>query len=340
MAKKKILILRFSSIGDIVLTSPVVRCVKKQLRDAEVHYCTKFCYHQLVENNPYIDKLFYLKDDIWKLIKQLKKEKYDYIIDLHNNIRTLTIKSALLTKNFSLNKLNYKKWLYVNFKIDAMPDVHIVDRYMDTLKALNIQNDNQGLDYFIPTKDEMNIFETDLMPKQPYVAFAIGGQHQTKRLPVHKIIELCKQIKHPVIFLGDELDAPVAEQVIQHFEKENTFKEEMDGGVAVKIAPKTLFFNACGKYNINQSASIIRDARYVISHDTGLMHIAAAFKKMIYSIWGSTTPTLGMYPYKTNFVAIENKDLGCRPCSKIGFEECPYKHFKCMNDLSFKKPLP
>ncbi|MDX2304902.1 MAG: glycosyltransferase family 9 protein [Microscillaceae bacterium] len=340
MAKIKVLILRFSSIGDIILTTPVIRCLKKQLSQVEIHYCTKLHYRQLIESNPYIDKCIYLEDSILALIKQLKNEKYDYIIDLHHNIRTLSIKSALKVKNFSFNKLNYKKWLYVNFKIDSMPDVHIVDRYLDTLKSLGVRNDQAGLDYFIPSKDDLKRYPKGILPGDDYVAFAIGGQHQTKKMPISKILELCRKINYPIVFLGDHHDARLADEVIQTLEKENHFVEEEEGNWAVKVATRTQWYNACGKYNINQSASIIRDAKYVISHDTGLMHIAASFKKKIYSIWGSTTPALGMYPYKTSFVTIENKDLKCRPCSKIGYQQCPYGHFKCMNELSLEIPFP
>ena len=100
-----------------------------------------------------------------------------------------------------------------------------------------------------------------------------------------------------------------------------------------------MLWNACGKYRLSQSASLISQARYVISHDTGLMHISAAFQKPIVSIWGSTVLDLGMYPYRTKFIALENKKLWCRPCSKIGYSSCPLGHFKCMKELSFNTPI-
>lgn len=307
MKKTKFLILRFSSIGDIVLTTPVPRCIKTQYPNAEVHFVTKQSFKVLVENNPYIDQYHLLGKSLNEFIEILKAENFDYIIDLHNNLRTSIIKLKLSSaKSFSFDKLNFKKWLLVNLKIHQMPDVHIVDRYLETVKSLGIKNDQKGLDYFIPEKDKVQINES-------YVAFAIGGQHFTKKLPTERIIEVCQQINKKIMFLGGKEDCAAA--------------EEIEKALGNKI------INACGKYNLNQSASLVQQADYIITHDTGLMHIASALKKKVISIWGNTVPEFGMYPYLTEFKIIENKELSCRPCSKIGYAKCPKGHFKCMNDL-------
>ncbi|WP_435355027.1 glycosyltransferase family 9 protein [Emticicia sp. SJ17W-69] len=308
MKKTKFLILRFSSIGDIVLTTPVARCLKLQYPNAEVHFATKKQFRVLLENNPYIDKILLLEKSLNEFIKDLQSEDYDYIIDLHNNLRTSIIKFKLPAKSFSFDKLNFKKWLLVNLKINQMPDIHIVDRYLKTVESLGVKNDNRGLDYFIPEKDNILLENT-----KPFVAYAIGGQHFTKKLPTHKIIEICKNIDSNIILLGGKEDFEIGEQIQKN------------------IGDKVI--NACGKYNLNQSASLLQQANYVISHDTGLMHIAAALKKSIISIWGNTVPSFGMYPYLTKYQIIENNDISCRPCSKIGFKKCPKGHFKCMEDL-------
>lgn len=307
MKKTKFLILRFSSIGDIVLTTPVIRCIKTQYPDAEVHFATKKQFKVLVENNPYIDKYHLLEKPLNQFIKTLQSEDYDYVIDLHNNLRTSIIKLRLGKKSFSFDKLNFKKWLLVNLKINQMPDVHIVDRYLETVKSLGIKNDLKGLDYFIPEKDKVQINES-------YVAYAIGGQHITKKLPTSRIIEVCQKIDGKIMLLGGKEDSPAA--------------DEIKKSLGDKI------INACGKYNLNQSASLVQQAEYIITHDTGLMHIASALKKKVISIWGNTVPEFGMYPYLTEFNIIENKELSCRPCSKIGYSKCPKGHFKCMNELN------
>jgi ADP-heptose:LPS heptosyltransferase len=313
----KFLILRFSSIGDIVLTTPVIRCLKEQYPNAEVHYATKKSFKTLVENNPHIDKFHLLEDNLNDLIKSLQAEKFDYVIDLHNNLRTRIIKLRLGKKAFTFDKLNFQKWVLVKFKKNLMPDVHIVDRYMDTLKSLGIKNDNKGLDYFIPERDEMPMSWLPENVRKGYAVYAIGGQHETKKMPFPKMVELCKTIQLPLVLIGGKEDSEMAERLVNHYE-------------GVKH-----ILNLCGKCNLNQSASIIKSSFMVYTHDTGMMHVAAALKKKTIAIWGNTVPEFGMYPYQTEFISIENKELACRPCSKIGHKECPLGHFKCMNDLTF-----
>lgn len=338
MKNKKILILRFSSIGDIVLTTPVIRALKVQLEDSEIHYCTKEKFATLLTSNPYVDKVITLKDRLSDLISQLRQENYDYVIDLHNNLRTRIIRSRLRVKAYGFDKLNFEKWLLVNFKINKLPNLHIVDRYMETVRPLGIKKDTLGLDYFIPHKDEV---EMDWLPqthRKGYVAYAIGGQHNTKILPVKRMIELCDKINKPVVLLGGKEDREKGEQ-IENFFRVNVKTESFEPGL-LALNKKTIIYNACGKYNLNQSASIIKNSQVVFSHDTGLMHIAAAFKKEVYSIWGNTTPYFGMYPYQTKFTVLENNKLRCRPCSKIGYKKCPLSHFKCMNDIVFDFYIP
>ncbi len=307
----KILIIRFSSIGDIVLTTPVIRCLKKQLH-AEIHFITKKAYRDVLIHNPYIDKLHLLEDDLADNIAALKKENFDFIIDLHHNLRSLRIRKALPKKAYAFNKLNLKKWLLVNLKIDRMPGVHIVDRYMDTVKNLGVVNDGMGLDYFIHEDERVPLNSLPESHRQGFIGIAMGAQHATKRLPAKKILELCRQIGKPVILLGGPEDAALAEEIV--------------AGTGSRV------YNACGKYKLNQSASLVQQAEKIISHDTGLMHIAAAYKKDIVSVWGNTVPEFGMYPYLPGASLIaEVKGLSCRPCSKIGYEKCPKGHFNCMN---------
>jgi len=305
----KILVVRFSSIGDIVLTTPVVRMLKKQL-NAQVHYLTKSAYVSLLKNNPYIDSVYQIEQSINEVIADLKKENYDYIIDLHNNLRTQILKFRLGIPSRSFNKLNMEKFMLTSFKMDSLPQVHIVDRYLDAVTNLGVKNDNEGLDFFLSAADKV---ELSLFPKN-YIAFVIGGQHVTKILPNNKIISIIKKVEKPILLIGGPEEVVRGEQIIS--QTKNTI-------------------NTCGKYSLLQSAFLIQQAKLVITHDTGMMHIAAAFKKKIYSVWGSTVPAFGMYPYKAdeNSKMIEVKDLNCRPCSKIGYDKCPKGHFKCMQEI-------
>jgi ADP-heptose:LPS heptosyltransferase len=325
----KILIIRFSSIGDIVLTTPVVRTVKTQL-EAEVHFASKIQYQPILETNPYIDRLHFLGSSLPDLIRELRSEKFDYVIDLHNNLRTRIIKTALGVKAFSFKKLNIEKWLMVNFKINTLPSQHIVERYLETVASLGVKNDALGLDYFIPGEDEVPLERLPETHRLGYVAYAIGALHATKKLPLSRMIELCEMINRPVVLLGGKEDTEPGEQIMAHFEEKRRLKQ----------SGQTVIYNACGLYSLNQSASLLKRATHVFSHDTGLMHIAAALKKEIFSIWGNTIPAFGMYPYRTRFTALENNAISCRPCSKIGFESCPKGHFKCMNEIKFDFYLP
>ena len=333
----KILIVRFSSIGDIVLTTPIIRALKLQLDHCEIHYATKSPYQSILSDNPYLKKVHLLENNLGDLIDQLRKEKFDLVIDLHKNVRTLFVKARLGVKSSSVKKLNLAKWLMVNFKLNKLPNRHIVDRYFDAVKHLAVKNDNHGLDYFIPDAD---LVEREWLPeshRKEYIVYAIGGKFGTKRLPVKRMIELCDKINKPIILLGGKEDFERGEEVRKFFAQTS---DSMEESIKDKLGKKAQIFNGCGKFSINQSASLIKNSKVVFTHDTGMMHIAAAFKKKIFSIWGNTIPEFGMYPYMTQFTIFENKKIGCRPCSKLGFNQCPKGHFKCMNDLIFDFYIP
>ncbi|MEP6927001.1 MAG: glycosyltransferase family 9 protein, partial [Ginsengibacter sp.] len=299
----------------IVLTTPVIRCLRKKYPDAEIYFLTKKIFSGIVLANPYINKVLVLDDDINATIEILKNERFDYIIDLHNNLRTFRIKQALKGISFySFNKLNRQKWIYTNFKINVMPERHIVDRYMETVKSLSVVNDDLGLDYFIPEEDKVKDADIPFSHSQGYISIAIGAAHLTKKLPVDKLKKLCAEIMYPIILLGGN--------------------EDFHNGHSIARADTVKIYNACGKFSLNESADIIRKSKLVISHDTGLMHIAAAFKKNILSVWGNTVPSFGMYPYLTSYEVFQVNKLRCRPCSKIGYEKCPLGHFKCMRENS------
>jgi ADP-heptose:LPS heptosyltransferase len=328
----KILVLRFSSIGDIVLTTPVLRALAQQVPGAAVHVATKPGYRGLLEPNPYVARVHCLTGSLGELVSELKAEQFDYIIDLHNNLRTRLIKLRLGVKSSSFDKLNWQKWLLVNFKINRLPDVHIVQRYLATAAPLGVQDDGRGLDYFIPAGQEVDLKTLPLAFQSGYVALAIGAQHATKRLPLPKLVELCRRLAPcPLMLLGGPEDAPVAEAIMAEI-----------AATPSPLHPLTPspIANGCGRYSLHQSASLLRQAAFVVSHDTGLMHIAAAFGKRIYSVWGNTVPEFGMYPFRTEFEQLEVLGLSCRPCSKIGFAKCPQGHFKCMNEQNLALAWP
>jgi len=265
--------------------------------------------------NPYVDKIHCFSDSLTDTIKELKAENFDFIIDLHNNFRSLRVKLRLNSKSFSFNKLNFRKMLFTSFKINTLPDKHIVDRNLATLRKFNIVNDGKGLDHFIPKEDEILVPELPENFRNGYLAIVLAGTYATKRMPAEKYKKLITETKLPFILLGGKGERSVADQILGW----NT------GNV----------LDFTGKLRINQSASLVKNAKLVVSNDTGLMHIASAYHKKILSVWGNTTPEFGMFPYLPGEGSeiIEVKGLPCRPCSKLGYRSCPKKHFHCMNDL-------
>jgi ADP-heptose:LPS heptosyltransferase len=309
----KFLVVRFSSIGDIVLTTPVVRHLKQQVEDAEVHYLTKSAYKSLLEANPYVDRIHVFDGDIKACIAKLREEGIDYVIDLHHNVRSARIKYGMKRVAFSVHKLNWLKWLYVSLKINRLPDRHMVDRNLDTIRSFIDEVDDGGLDYFIPEKSEVHIHSLPEPFSKGYVGLSIGAQHETKKLPVESLVKLCQKLEYPVVILGGPEDQERGERIVSSL-------------------PGKKILNGCGSYSIHQSASLVRQAKVLITHDTGLMHIGAAFHKKIISVWGNTVTSFGMFPYRADAssVQFEVGALSCRPCSKIGYQKCPRKHFKCM----------
>lgn len=323
----KLLVIRFSSIGDIVLTTPVVRCIKKSLPGVELHYLTKEAYKSVLEANPYIDKLHFLQDDLSKIIDELHLEKFDAVIDLHKNLRTLKVKRALNTKVYTFDKLNVQKWMLVNMHVDMMPDKSIVDRYFEGIAELGVKNDGKGLDYFIPQNVKVTEQDIPLSHSAGYIACVIGGSYNTKKLPVDQWKTLIDTLPYPVMLLGGP--------------------EDRQDGTLIADHDKIKIYNACGKFSLNESALLLERAKVVVTNDTGLMHMAAAYQKPIVSLWGNTAPQMGMFPYygnngikkaaDTRSLLIEHMHLRCHPCSKLGYNKCPKGHFKCMRELDMHK---
>jgi len=311
----RFLVVRFSSIGDIILTTPVMRHLKQEVKDAEVHFLTKSTFSALLEANPYVDRIHTLNGNLQACIRELRALQIDYIIDLHNNARSARLKYGLKRMDFAVNKLNWKKWLLVNLKLDHLPDKHMVDRNLDTISNFISRRDEQGLDYFIPEEAEVDPASLPETFQHGYIGLSIGAQHETKKLPLPLLIELCRKLRYPILILGGPTD-------------------RVTGDALVSALPAQSIRNTCGLYTLHQSASLVKQARVLISHDTGLMHMGAAFHKKIISVWGNTVPKFGMYPYRAHPSSrqFEVEGLPCRPCSKIGFQKCPKKHFKCMMD--------
>ncbi len=300
----KILIIRFSSIGDVVLCSAIIRAAKLQL-GAEIHFLTKAFNKSWLYSNKYIDRIIAFDVFDQKLSDSLKQEDYDQVIDLHKNLRSQRIIRSLRVKSLHFDKVNIQKWLMVNFKVNRLPNKHIVDRYFEAVSRLGISNDGKGLDFFIDPQVKL----PDDLPKK-YVVLSLGASFQTKRIPGSIIEEIIEGVKVPVVLIGG--------------------KDVIEIGDSVQAQ----CINMVGALSIQESAKVIAHGQLLITSDSAMLHIASALKKPQLVIWGNTIPAFGMGPYyggqEVSFKSFEIGELNCRPCSKLGYSACPKGHFKCM----------
>ncbi|GAB4375972.1 MAG: glycosyltransferase family 9 protein [Salibacteraceae bacterium] len=272
---------------------------RKYGKQAQVHVLCKKPYELLHTHNPHVDETITIINRVSEVADRLRKEKYDYVIDLHNNLRSFQAKRICKAQTFSVDKRNVAKWVYVNFKRELLPIGHFTDRCINTLAPLGVEDDGEGLDFF---SDETARPASELLPYPPgarYVAYAIGGKMGGKILPTHQAIRLCESIAKPVVLLGGKEDADRGAQIARQA-----------GGHVINLAGKTDLF---------ESANIMRSAELVLSHDTGMMHIAAALKKPVFSLWLATTPQLGFAPWRPGIGSrIFEADCKKRPTSKLG----------------------
>jgi ADP-heptose:LPS heptosyltransferase len=314
----KFLVIRFSSIGDIVLTTAAIRCLKTQVPGAEVHFLSKRSFRAVTEANPYIDRFHYLDEDLNGLIDQLKRESFDQVIDLHKNFRSYRIRRALGRPVLSYRKLSPEKFLLTRFHIDRMPSRHISERCLDALSPLGVKDDGKGLDHFLTSGTDLAADPLPGFTHQGYTALVVGASYFTKKLPLTRLVELVGKIDHPVVVVGGPEDA------------------EVGAGLAAGFPDRV--FNGCGRYDLHRSSLLVRDARLVISHDTGLQYIACAFQKPVLAIWGGTSPDLQVEPWygsahPDQHLNFRVPGLHCQPCSNYGTKTCPKGHFRCMLDL-------
>jgi heptosyltransferase-2 len=312
----KVLVIRFSSIGDIVLTFPVLRCIKEQVPNSEIHLVTKKAFSELIGASGSVDQCHLLENSLNDLAKQLKDQNFDVVIDLHNNLRSRILCFQLgVKRTYHFRKLNFLKWILVRFKRNYLPKIHLVDRYFDAVKSIGVLNDGKNNAFHL--NRELNVQEELNLQEKSYVAIAVGAQFETKQIPILKLKEIISKIEIPIVLLGGKMDQQKAAKLIE-------------------LLPEKSIKNTCGKCTLLESAAIVKNSKLLITGDTGLMHIASCFDIPIYVIWGNTTPSFGMSAYKPNgnesVHNFEIQNLSCRPCSKIGHHECPKGHFKCMNE--------
>ncbi|HSW56582.1 MAG TPA: glycosyltransferase family 9 protein [Ignavibacteriaceae bacterium] len=306
----KILIIRLSSIGDILLTTPLIRSIKKKNPEVQIDFVLKEELFELMQDNPYLTNIYKykkIKSEKQELINSLIINDYELVIDLQNNLRSREIISQLHCKILRFKKNNFKKFLLVHFKINKLKDApQIPVRYAE---AAGVQLDSEGLDFF--TTNEPG---PKLKAGEKYIGLCPGSKHFTKRWPKEYFIELGKRLEstgYKIVLFGG------LEEVDLCFEMEKQIKNSI---------------NLCNT-RISQVASDMKMCRAIYSNDSGLMHLASAVKVPVIAFFGSTVKEFGFYPYNAKSIQLEIENLSCRPCTHIGRKSCPKIHFKCMKEL-------
>ncbi len=312
---KNILIIRLSSLGDILLTTPIIRSLKEQNSEIEIDFILREQYADLLRYNKNIESLLIYKEDSASkesLFKDLRKNKYDLVVDLQNNFRSAEIRKEIKANQVIFNKRTVDKFLLVHFKINRFNgQQEIPKRYSETLPGLRL--DNNGLELFFPSETK-----TNLSDNVKHIGIAPGSRHFTKMWPKEYFIDLSKMVLddgNSIAIFGGKSD----------FELCSELAEKIPGSI-----------NLCNDDKILQTAADMKKCNAVICNDSGLMHAATAIGIPVLAIFGSTVKEFGFAPYRSRNIVLENNSLTCRPCSHIGREDCPKKHFKCMLELTPK----
>ncbi len=310
---KKLLIIRLSSLGDILLTTPLLRSIKKEYPSAQIDFLIRNAYKECVEHNPYISELLIYtndKDTQKGLAQKLINSEYDFVIDLQNNLRSKKLTGSFKCPVYRFSKRSIEKFLLVNFKINLLKDApSIPERYAKSFPGFEL--DNEGLEIFLPKE-----FSTSEKKEDRIIGFCPGSRHFTKMWPKEFYIELGRKLTekgYAVHLIGGQSDIDIC--------KEISFA--IHGAVDLS-----------NQNNLYLTAAEIKKCSAVVCNDSGLMHLACAVKTPVLVFFGSTVKEFGFAPYKNKNLILENNSLSCRPCSHIGRNKCPKRHFNCMNDIT------
>jgi heptosyltransferase-2 len=330
----KILIIRFSSIGDIILASPLVRSIRSTYPDAQIDFLVRKDFSELVKHNPHLTNIFEFDTSqnfkgLKKLAHQINKEKYDAVVDIHNSLRSRYIRfKSGASQKFIIIKRTIARFLLINFKLNVYHNVlSNAQKYLDTASPLSVNDDGKGLEIFIPADvQKQAASKLNSLPLNNYkviIGAATGAKHNTKKWLSERYIELFARIINEhnafIMLFGGKEDKSETENIV-HSVNEKT------AGTATA--------NFAGEFSLLETAAALDYCNAVVTNDTGLMHIAAARQRKVVAIFGPTVKEFGFFPFRTENIVVERNNLDCRPCTHIGSEECPKKHFKCMKDIA------
>ncbi len=327
--------MRFSSIGDIVLASPLIRAVRKAAgKNARVDFVVKKEFAELVSSNHHLSITHEFDSasgffGLQKLASELRNEQYDLVIDIHDSVRTKLLRSVIGAKKVVvIDKRKFARWQLINLHRNIYNDaLSVAERYIETVKQFGIENDNKGLEIFIPDSIQFDvngkIAKLRLNKFEKVIGICPGAKHSTKRWQKEKFAEAAiraaKEMNAKILLFGGASEKEDCEFV------RNKVNDAVSEISATSFAEE---------FSLLESAQALEYCDVVITNDSALMHLAAAKQKKIVAIFGSTVKEFGFFPYGTESIVIENNNLRCRPCTHIGKSSCPQGHFKCMEEIS------
>lgn len=328
---KKILILRLSSIGDILLSTPLLRVLRNRFTAAKIDFVVKSQFVDLLSTNTHLDHLYALdtqkgRSGLQQLRKDLRENDYDLVVDIHNNFRSNYLRRFKNARIVTLRKYRLRRLLLVAFGLNVYRTIRPVhQRYIDAVAEFGVSDDGLGLEFFPDADIQIQIDEKlrnyGRQSGQLTICIAPGASKTTKRWPVDRFAAVCKQLVSQldaqILLLGDAQDAELTAIIVK------TLK-----GKAIDLA---------GKLNLMESACALNRADIALTNDSGLMHLATALGKPTVALFGSTVRELGFFPVGSDNIVVENNEISCRPCTHIGRKSCPKKHFKCMRDIQTRQ---
>lgn len=304
---RKILIIRFSSLGDVVLTFPLIRKLKETFPSTELNFLVKENYSEILKLNPHIDNIILLNDKAGITKEEIISSGYDLIVDLQKNLKSIYVSSGKGKTVRRVKKDNLKKMMLVLFKWNLFKEV--IPVYKKYLNAVNGLITLSKEDF---TLSELH-FSKDKIIDGKYIVIAPSSRHFTKTYPKEKFAEYIKTLKDvKAVLTGDNSERDIS--ICRFIEKE---------------CPVVI--NMCGKLNMKSLLNVIYNSEYIISNDSAVMHLAEAIGKKVIALFGCTVKEFGFFPQLKSSVVIENSNLKCRPCTHIGKDKCPEKHFRCMD---------
>ena len=317
---KKILVIRLSSLGDIVLTQSAVQAVQNEFPDAQIHYLTKKVFVPIVEMFNCVDTIHYWENK-YTLLKNLRKIKFDMAIDLHSKLNTFLIKSTINAKQtVTYNKKHFLRRQIVKGKTNKVIS-STVGLYFTALKKIGSESE-MSVPKLFPVKNTKMPKAFIINENVKYIGLFPGALHKTKQYPLNLLAEFIDSVPTEwncqFLIFGSESERDLVEEL-------NSITE-------------TDIIDLCGKLNLQQLVFAINMMDVMITNDSGPMHIAAALEKPQIAIFGATHPKLGFAPMNKKAILL-SANLQCQPCSLHGSDNCPKKHFNCMKSISAEQIL-